>query len=103
MTLEVGLRYPHQLAGLIGVSGYSHEPEKAVLELSPVAREQHFLLTHGTQDPLIPIGPVRAQIQLLKAAGLQIEWHEFAKEHTIAGEQEVAVIRRFVQQRFAKS
>ena len=97
MTLELGLRYPHRFAGLVGVSGYAHEPEKALLELSPVAREQHFLLTHGTRDPLIPIDPVRAQVALLKAAGLDIEWHEFVKEHTIAGEQEVEVIRRFIR------
>jgi predicted esterase len=97
MTIEMGLHYPHRFAGLIGVSGYAHEPEKALLNLSPVAKAQHFLLTHGTHDPLIPIAPVRAQIALLKSAGLQIEWHEFAKEHTIAGEQELAVIRAFIE------
>jgi phospholipase/carboxylesterase len=102
MTLEVGLRYPHRFAGLIGISGYAHEPEQAIRELSPVAREQRFLLTHGTHDPLIPINPVRAQVQLLKSAGLKIEWHEFPKEHTIAGEKELAVIRNFILRQFGK-
>lgn len=97
MTIEVGLRYPHRLAGLIGISGYSNEPEKAVQELSPVAREQKFLLTHGTEDPLIPLGPVRAQVALLKSSGLQIAWHEFTKEHTIEGTQELELIRSFVR------
>jgi phospholipase/carboxylesterase len=99
MTIEVGLRYPHRFAGLIGVSGYVHEPERLLKELSPMAAEQHFLLTHGTRDPLIPIEKVRPQIKLLKEAGLKIEWHEFLKEHTIAGEEEVEVIRRFIQRR----
>jgi phospholipase/carboxylesterase len=97
MTIDVGLRYPHRLAGLVGISGYSHEPEKAVQELSAVAREQRFLLTHGTNDPLIPIGPVRAQVALLKSAGLQVEWHEFEKEHTIEGASELGLIRSFVR------
>lgn len=96
MTLEVGLRYPHRFAGLVGISGYAHEPEKLAREMSPVAKEQKFLITHGTQDPLIPLDKVRAQIQLLKAAGVRIEWREFEKEHTIAGLEEVAVIRDFV-------
>jgi phospholipase/carboxylesterase len=100
MTIDVGLRYPHHFAGLIGISGYSHEPEKLIRELSPVAREQHFLLTHGTRDPLIPPDPVRAQVALLKSAGLKIEWHEFVKEHTIAGEKELDVIRSFIRKQF---
>ena len=100
MTIDLGLRYPRRFAGLIGISGYVHEPEKALQELSPVALDQTFLLTHGTQDPLIPLAPVRAQIALLKAAGVQIEWHEFAKEHTIAGEEELGVIRAFVRRQF---
>lgn len=97
MTLEVGLRYPHQLAGLVGISGYAHEPEKALKELSSVASKQKFLITHGSRDPLIPMGQVREQMNLLKRAGLQIDWHEFYKEHTIAGEVELKVIRDFVK------
>ena len=97
MSLEIGARYPHRLAGIVGISGYAHDPAKLAQELSPQAREQRFLVTHGTQDPLIPIEQVRPQIELLKRAGLKIQWHEFAKAHTIAGEQELAVIRDFVQ------
>lgn len=100
MTLEVGLRYPHRLAGLIGISGYALHPEKAVRELSPVARDQQFLITHGTQDSMIPIEPVRRQLDVLKAAELNLEWHEFDKEHTIAGEAELGVIRNFIQRMF---
>jgi predicted esterase len=101
MVWEMGLRYPHHFAGLVGISGYAHEPEKAVTELSPVALQQRFLITHGTDDPLIPFSDVREQVNLLKAAGLHIEWHEFVKEHTIAGETELEVIRQFVQNSYA--
>jgi phospholipase/carboxylesterase len=98
MSLEIGARYPHRLAGIVGISGYAHEPAKLALEFSPLACEQRFLVTHGTLDPLIPIGQVRPQIELLTRAGLKIQWHEFVKPHTIAGEQELAVIRDFVQE-----
>jgi phospholipase/carboxylesterase len=101
MSLEIGARYPHRLAGIVGISGYAHEPAKLVSEFSPCAREQRILVTHGTQDPLIPIDQVRPQIELLKGAGLKIQWHEFAKAHTIAGEEELAVIREFVQRCYA--
>ena len=98
MTLDVGLRYPHRFAGLVGISGYVFEPEQLIAESSPVAARQRLLVTHGTHDPLIRFAEVREQINLLKAAGLNIVWHEFMKAHTIAGEQELAIIRDFVRE-----
>jgi phospholipase/carboxylesterase len=97
MTLDVGLRYPHRLAGLVGISGYVHRPEELIGALSPTARETPMLITHGTLDPLIPFEPARTQFQQLQAEGLQIEWHEFVKAHTIEGERELRVIREFVE------
>src|SRR5688572_18745635 len=96
MSIEVGLRYPHRLAGIVGICGYVCEPEKLVQALSPVALQQRLLVTHGTLDPLIPFAEVREQVNILKAAGLKVEWHEFVKPHTIAGEEELEVIRNFV-------
>lgn len=96
MTLETGLRYPHRLAGLIGISGYVHEPEQLLKELAPCAKEQRILVTHGTSDPLIPFQQVKKQMLQLKDAGLQLDWREFHKAHTIAGDEELDVIRNFV-------
>ena len=96
MAIDVAARYPHRLAGVVGISGYVCEPERVVRELSPVAREQKFLVTHGTFDPLLPLARTRSQIQQLQQAGLNIQWHEFRKEHTIAGQAEVDLIRNFV-------
>ncbi|MEY4387072.1 MAG: hypothetical protein RLY20_2355 [Verrucomicrobiota bacterium] len=96
MSLDVATRYPHRLAGVVGISGYVCEPERVVRELSPVAKEQKFLVTHGTYDPLLPLETTRAQIQSLQRAGLDIRWEEFRKEHTIAGQAEINLIREFV-------
>jgi len=102
MTIELGLRYPHRFAGLVGISGYVHEAERLIQEMSPVALQQRFLITHGTEDPLIPFPEVREQINRLKAEGIQIEWHEIAKAHTIAGEAELGIIRDFVRKSFER-
>jgi len=99
MSVEVGLRYPYRLAGVVCLSGCVCEPEKLIQELSPVAARQRLLVTHGTLDPLIPFAEVRAQVNTLKTAGLQIEWREFVKVHTII-EPEMEVIRGFVQAGF---
>lgn len=96
MALEVGLRYPHRLAGIVGISGYVCSPETLLRELSPVACQQRLLVTHGLMDPMIPLAPVRDQINQLKSAGLNIDWREFPKAHGIAGEPEIALIRDFI-------
>ena len=97
MSIDVGLRYPRRFAGIVGISGYISEPDKLVAELSPVAFQQRLLITHGTVDPMIPFALVREQINLLKGAGLRIEWHKFVKGHTIAGEPELGVVRNFIR------
>ncbi len=102
MTVEVGLRYPHRFAALVGVSGWVADPAALLRAASPIAREQQLLLTHGRFDPLLPIAPVREQVQQLRAGGIRVEWREFAKEHTIAGEPELSVIRDFVRGAFGK-
>ncbi len=100
MTLESGLRYPRRLAGLVGISGYLQDVATLLRELSPAARGQRILWTHGREDPLIPIEPVRKQAELLRRAGLDVTWREFDKAHTIAGEEELAVIRDFLRDAF---
>ena len=97
MSIEAGLRYPYRLAGIVGISGWVCEPDKLIKELPPIGFQQRLLMTHGTEDPMVPIDRVRKQIPLLETAGLQIKWHEFAKGHTVAGEAELSVIRNFVR------
>jgi phospholipase/carboxylesterase len=97
MTVDVGLRYPQRLAGLVDISGWVFEIEKLLKELSPVAREQRLLITHGPYDPLIPFDAVREQANTLKAAKLDVDWQQFPKGHTIYGEEELSVIRDFVR------
>jgi phospholipase/carboxylesterase len=97
MTMDAGLRYPHRLAGLVDISGWIFEIENLLKELSPVAREQRLLITHGPFDPVIPFDPVREQANTLRVAKLKVEWHQFPKGHTIYGHEEVSVMREFVR------
>jgi phospholipase/carboxylesterase len=96
MTFDVGWRFPSRLGALVGISGYIHEPETLLNELAPEARKVPALFTHGTRDPIVPIAPVREQAKRLKEAGLDLEWREFDKPHTVAGEPEVRLIREFL-------
>jgi phospholipase/carboxylesterase len=101
MSLETGLRYPHRLAGIVGISGWVFEIDHLIHDLTPVARSQRLLITHGHFDPLLPFAETRRQVQELKSAGLNVAWHEFPKEHNIHGAEEIAVIREFVRAGYA--
>jgi len=101
MSLETGLHYPHRLAGIVGISGWVFELDALIRDLTPVARSQRLLITHGVFDPLLPFAEAQAQVRRLQAAGLNLEWHEFPKEHSIHGPEEVAVIREFVRAGYA--
>ncbi len=96
MALDLAARYPQTLGAVVGISGYVgmlHEyPEK----LSPVARTQKILVTHGTMDQMLPLTETHKQIQALKGMGMAIEWKVYEKEHTIDPYREVPDIRTFI-------
>jgi phospholipase/carboxylesterase len=101
MSLDVGLRYPHRFAGIVGISGYVCEPEKLVNELSPLAKQQRILVTHGTKDTMVPFARARPQMQILENAGLNLQFRAFEKAHALAGEEEIDLIREFVRAGYA--
>jgi phospholipase/carboxylesterase len=101
MSLETGLRYPHRLAGIVGISGWVFELENLIRDLTPVSKSQRLLITHGHYDPILPFAEVKTQVGQLQAAGLKIQWNDFPKEHTVHGEAEIGVIRDFVRASYA--
>jgi len=96
MTLETGLRYPERFAALIGISGFLPDYEKVLAEASSAARSQRILVTHGTKDPLLPFSRVKEEMMALKSSGIQVQWVEYPKAHTIHGAEELALLRQFI-------
>ncbi len=96
MSVEIGMRYPHRLAGIVGISGWAHEPGQLLADQAPTAKEQKFLITHGTMDPMVPFSMAKNRFEQLTHGGIQIDWHSLPKEHTIDGEPEMKIIRDFV-------
>lgn len=103
LAWQLGLRYPHRFAGIVGIDGLVNDLPAARASLSPVSRQQRYLVTHGTEDPIISLARSAEQVQELKKAGLNIDWREFKKAHTIAGAEEMDAIREFTIASYPKS
>jgi len=99
MTLEFGARHADRLAGYVGISGYTIDPEALVRDLNPDVNRGDWLVTHGTRDELIPAVKTRAQMRTLQDGGFKIDYREYPKAHTIDPERELPDIRNWISAR----
>lgn len=103
MTLEFGARHTDRLAGYIGISGYSIDPEAVLKELNPAVNHGDWLITHGTKDEILPVVQTRAQMKALRAGGFKMDYREYPKSHTVDFEQELPEIRNWIADRASPS
>ncbi len=96
MTLEFGGRFSEKLAGYIGISGYVYDADQLVKDVNPKVMKGNWLVTHGTQDDVLPVQATRDQIQRLIEGGFKIEYLEYSKVHTIDEKLELPMIREWI-------
>jgi len=102
MTLEFGARHTDRLAGYIGISGYTIDPGALLRDLNPKVNQGGWLITHGTQDEILPVERTRAQIQTLRDGGFNIDYREYPKTHTVDFGRELPDIRNWIGDRAAR-
>lgn len=71
MALHVGLRRQRPLAAIVGFSGLLVGPE----HLRPAPAPPPVLLTHGSEDDVIPAEALFLSNEGLAAAGIPCQWH----------------------------
>jgi len=99
MTLEFGSRFPHRLAGYVGLSGYCYDEKAILAEAHPVALSGDWLITHGTRDEVLDIEKTRSQIAFLRGNGFEIDYREYEKAHVIDLKEEFSAIREWISRR----
>lgn len=87
MTLQVGLRYPERLGGLIGLSGYLPLAAKLEAERHPENRDVPIFLAHGEDDGVVTLARAAASRDALLALGHAVEWHSYPMDHTVCWEE----------------
>lgn len=102
MALDAGLRCDLVLGGVCGVSGWLAFEEEYPSAFSSVAKQQHFLVTHGLTDPLLPYSNTKSQCDFLVAQGISLTFKTYAKDHTILPE-ELAFIRGWLKEKILEA
>ena len=97
MALYIGLRLPHQLAGIIALSGYLPLALSLHVEKHPANQSTPIFMAHGTYDPVVVLDRAQASHALLEKLGYPVDWNEYPMEHSV-NHEELADISRFLQE-----
>ena len=87
MTIQTGLRHPEPLAGLLCLSGYVPLSAHLATERSDASKSTPIFMAHGRYDNVVPFNRAEASRDLLVSLGYQVEWHEYAMQHTLCLEE----------------
>lgn len=99
LALHAGLRFTQKLAGIVALSTYLPTLPMLKAEQSVCNKNIPILMAHGSSDPVIPIEAAKETYDKLVTMNYQIEWHEYAMEHSICPE-EILKIATFIKSVF---
>ena len=95
MSLETGLNYSGQVAAIVSMSGYMPDAWET-LTRAEAAFDTPILLTHGTEDEVVPVEGSRKAAKALEEAGYHPVLKEFKMGHQIT-EESYKAVREFLK------
>ncbi|PPE75242.1 carboxylesterase [Solimonas fluminis] len=98
VTLHLGVRHPEPLGGLIALSTYMPLHQKVESEIHPASFRTPIFMAHGRFDPIVPFAWGSDSARGLRAAGYELEWHEYPMQHQVC-EEEIEQIGRWMRER----
>lgn len=91
MSLQVGLRYPEKLGGIMCLSGYVPLADEVANERHTANQTTPIFMVHGVADTVIPLQRAQFSRDLLINLGYQVEWHEYGMPHSVCQEEIVDI------------
>jgi phospholipase/carboxylesterase len=85
MAYALSLTRPGLARGVIANSGYLAEKVDLAYQWDKLG-DTEFFVTHGTQDPVLPVHVGRKSKDLLVAAGAKLHYREYSMGHQISEE-----------------
>lgn len=99
IALQVALRHPQELGGILALSTYLTLQDSLPAEKSVANARIPIFMAHGTQDPVIPLALARSSRARLEEQGYKVEWREYPMQHSVSME-EIEEIGQWLLKRF---
>ena len=86
LSYALCLNYPEKFKNIIGFSGYIDEAMINIRSNSIDYGKLNLYISHGKNDPVIPVDWARKSIEILKNNKINYSFNEFNSAHTISPE-----------------
>jgi phospholipase/carboxylesterase len=96
MALQVGLRHPQRLAGLLCLSGYLPLRDLVAAERTGANQDTPIFMGHGQSDNVVALDRAAKSRDILQALEYEVQWHTYPMAHSVCAE-EVADISKWLQ------
>lgn len=93
MSLQVGLRFPRTLAGIMALSGYLPLAKSLSLERSEANSKTPIFMAHGVWDAVIIPERAEASADILEKLDYQVDWNTYPMEHSLHPDELVDISR----------
>lgn len=87
IAIQLALRYPQRLAGLVALSTYLLHPERFAHEAHAANRDLPIFMAHGRMDPMLPYAMGEQAAEALRGLGYPLEWHSYPIPHSVSAEE----------------
>lgn len=87
IALQLAIRYPQTLAGLIALSTYLLLEYRLENDRHQANRQLPVFVGHGTSDPMVPCFLGEAVAERFTAMGHPVEWHSYPMQHAVCPDE----------------
>ncbi len=91
IALQLALREPRRLAGVVALSTYLPLAATLAMEKSAANAATPIFMAHGSEDPVIPLAHADASLRVLEREGYSVDWHVYPMEHTVCAPEILAI------------
>lgn len=98
IAYHLGLRFEHQLAGILALSTYMCQPQMLAEQRHEANQETPVLVAHGLYDEVVPCALGKAAYNQLQKLGYNVLWREYPMQHNVCME-EIQDIGHWIKQR----
>ncbi len=96
IALQLALRWPERLAGVMALSTYLLLAGRLADEASVANRGLPAFIAHGVMDPVVPFSMGETAANTLRQMDYTLDWHSYPMQHAVCP-QEIADISAWLQ------